>query len=133
MAKPERMTCFVVSVVDQPGMLLKFMSSLKAKNISLAGLWGFAAGPGQAQIYSVAKNADKLRSALTASGYQPEEKTTFFVKGTDRAGALLKTLESLASSGLNIEALNAVAVGGRFGSCIWFNKADVEKAAKALA
>lgn len=133
MAKPERMTCFVVNVADQPGTLLKFMSSLKTKNISLASLSGFVTTPGQGQIYAVAKNADKLRSVLTASGYQAEEKTVLFVKGTDRAGALLKTLESLADSGVNIEALNAVAVGGRFGTFIWFNKADVEKAADALA
>ena len=132
MAKPQRIPYFMANLEDRPGELLKIMQDLKSKNINLAGVWGFATSPGRAQMYAVAKNPDKLRNAWKASGLLAEEGSGFFVKGPDRVGALLKTLEALANAGVNINAIDAVAVGGQFGSFIWVNPADVQRAAEVL-
>lgn len=132
MAKPQRVTYFKANLEDRPGQLLKIMQDLRAKNVNLAGVWGFATSPGSAQVYAVAKKPEKLRNTWKASGLFAEEQTAFFVKGADRTGALLKTLEALANAGVNIVAIDAIAVGGQFGSFIWVNAADVDRAAEVL-
>lgn len=132
MAKPQRATYFKANLEDKPGALLAVMKDLKAGNLGLTGLWGFATSPGNAELHVVAKNPDKLRDAWKSSGKLAEEGTGFWVKGADKTGVLVKTLEALANAGVNITAIDAIAVGGRYGSFIWVNPADVEKAAKAL-
>ncbi len=132
MAKIERVTYFLANLDDRPGTLLKIMRDLKGKNITLAGLWGFATYEGKAQLYVVPKKPDKLRSEWKAAGLLAEEGIGFFVKGADRTGALLSALEALANAGINIRAIDAIAVSGQFGSFIWVHAADEKKAAAAL-
>ena len=132
MAKIERVTYFLANIDDRPGTLLRIMRDLKGKNINLAGLWGFATYEGKAQLYVVPKSPDKLRNEWKASGLLAEEGVGFLLKGADRAGALLTTLEALANAGVNMRAIDAVAVSGQFGSFIWVHAADEKKAAAAL-
>ncbi len=132
MSKAERRTCFLTQLEDKPGALLKIMKELQKKDAALTGLWGFSTGDGKGQLYSVGKDTDLVRSALKAAGSTAEEQTAFYVEGEDRTGALVAVLEALAGKGINIEAIDAVAVGGKFGSYVWVKEEDVEKAAKAL-
>ncbi|HXH18015.1 MAG TPA: hypothetical protein VNJ07_02940 [Chitinophagales bacterium] len=132
MAAIQQVSYFRANLQDKPGELLKVMQALKSKNIGLAGLWGFATSPGKAQLYAVAKNPAKLRGFWRASRLLAEEGKGFFITGNDRTGALNATLESLAKNGINIVAVDAIAVGGKFGSFIWVKPADVKKAAKVL-
>ncbi|MBM4162759.1 MAG: hypothetical protein FJ217_16905 [Ignavibacteria bacterium] len=132
MAKAQRVKFFKINLENKPGALLKILSELKAKNMGLSGLWGFATRSEQAELYVVPKNPEKVRSLWTSSGLLVEEGTGFWLKGTDRTGALVAHLASLADAGVNIDAIDAVAVSGKFGSFIWVAPADIEKAAKAL-
>ena len=122
----------MANLVDKPGELLNILQELKSQNIGLSGLWGFGTKPGKAQLFVVGKDAKKLRNTWKASGLLAEEGTGFFVKGADRTGALLKTLEALANDGINIHAIDAISVGGQFGSFIWVESRKVAQAAKAL-
>jgi prephenate dehydratase len=63
---------------------------------------------------------------------QVEEGTGVFVKGTDKTGALVKTLEVIAKEGVNITALHAIAAGDSYGAFIHVAAGDVEKTSKAL-
>jgi hypothetical protein len=132
MAKVERGIYFKANLEDMPGALLKVMQDLKAKNIALSGLWGFGTPEGKAQLFVVPKNPNKLRNAWKTSGLLAEEGAVFWLKGADRTGALNKSLEALSSAGINIRAVHAIAVSGRFGSFLWVDAASVEEAAKAL-
>lgn len=132
MAKIDRVTYFKANLEDKPGALMKVMQDLKTKNLGLSGLWGFSTGGGKAQLFVIAKNPEKVRNAWKASGLLAEEGAGFFVKGADRTGALLKSLQALADAGVNIQAIDAIAVGGRFGSFIWTSASDVQKATDAL-
>lgn len=108
------------------------MQDLKAKNISLTALWGYSKAEGNADMFALAKKPDKLRGALQASGLTVEEGTGFFLKGVDKAGVLLKSLEALAKANINIKGTHALAVGGKFGSLFLFDPVDNERAAQAL-
>jgi hypothetical protein len=50
----------------------------------------------------------------------------------DKTGVLLKSLEALAQANVNIKTTIAIAVSGKFGSIIWVDAMDVEKAAQVL-
>jgi hypothetical protein len=132
MAKSERMTYLGVNLKDKPGALLKVMRGLKARNIGLSGLWGFVSPSGKAHLYVVAKNPRKLRAVWKAEGVRAEAGTGFCLKGSDRTGVLLQPLEALAKAKVNILAIHAIAVGGKFGSYLWVDAATERKAAKAL-
>jgi prephenate dehydratase len=132
MAKVQRVKYFKANLENKPGALLKIVNELKAKNLGLSGLWGFATQPGKAELYVVPKNPDKLRALWSASGLLADEGIALWWKGADRTGALAKSLEALAAAGVNIESIDAVAVNGRFGSAIWVSPAEIETAAKAL-
>lgn len=132
MAKPQRTTYFKANLEDKPGALLAVLKELKSKNLGLAGLWGYSTSEGKAELYVVAKNPDKIRNAWKTSGLLAEEGSGFWLKGTDKTGALLGTLEAMANVGVNIIAIDAVAVGGKFGSFVWVKPEDVERATKAL-
>jgi prephenate dehydratase len=132
MAKPERVICFRTSIADTPGALLAIAKELKSKNVALIGYSGFAAQPGEAEVFVIPTKPDKLRNLWKTAGRTFQEGSAFLVKGTDETGALITTLERLAREGINITASNAVAVGGKYGSFLWVAEGDVEKTARAL-
>jgi hypothetical protein len=132
MAKPQRVTFLKANLKDQPGTLLGIMKDLKSKKIALKSLWGYGKSEGTADLFAIAKDPDKLRDAWKAAGVFAEEGTGFFIKGVDKTGVLLNSLEALAQANVNIKASIAIAVSGKFGSIIWVDAMDVEKAAQVL-
>jgi hypothetical protein len=131
-AKPKRVTYFKASIEDKPGALLAVAQDLKSKNLGLVGLWGYGTQPGQAELYLIPKNPDKFRNAWRASRMTFEEGTGFLLQGADRTGALVKNLEAIAQAGVNIIAIDAIAVSGSYGSFLWVAPPDADKTAKAL-
>lgn len=132
MAKVQRVKYFMAHLEDKPGALLEVMQKLKEKKVSLGGLWGFGTQGGKAQLFVVARDPARLKRAWKSAGLLAEEGTGFWVSGADRPGALNTTLKALADAGVNIHAVDAIAVGGRFGSFIWVEPGDVARAGKAL-
>ena len=132
MAKVTRVSYFMANLEDKTGALLKIIQDLNEKGLGLAGLWGFATREGKAQLYVVANDPDKLRNLWKTSGLLAEEGTAFLIKDTDRTGALIQPLEALARVGLNIRAIDAIAVGENYGSILWVDSTNLEKAAQAL-
>lgn len=132
MAKHQRLTYFKTSLEDKPGALLAVARELKSKNIGLIALWGYATAPGMAELHVAAKNPDKLRKVWKTSGRVFDEATGFFLKGADKTGVLVKALEPAADAGVNLTAMAAVAVGGKYGAFLWVKPEEIEATAKAL-
>jgi hypothetical protein len=132
MPKLQRVTYFKITLEDKPGALLRVAKDLKSKKVGLVGLKAYASQPGQSVVHLIAKNPDKLRDTLKSLGVTAEEGTVYFVKGADRTGALVKSLEALAHAGVNIMATDAMAVGGNYGSFFRVAPADADKTTKAL-
>ena len=132
MARALKVRYFKANLENKPGALLKITEELKKKNVALTGLWGFATHGGAAELYVVPKNPAKLRNLWSASGMLSEEGSGFWLKGVDRTGALNECLKSLANAGVNVDAIDAIALGGRFGSFVWVAPDAVDKAAEAL-
>ena len=132
MTKPRRITYFKTILQDRPGALLSVMKDLKSKNIGLLGLWGFGTETGRGDLYVIPKNPERLRNAWMTSSILLGEGSGFFFKGTDKRGVLVKYLEALAQVSANITAINAVSVGGHYGSFVWVPEGEIEKASQAL-
>ncbi len=132
MATAQRVTYFKARIEDRPGALLSILKDLKAKNFGLTGLWAYPGEMGWTELYIIPRNPEKVRSFWKASPLSPEEGTAFFVKGTDRTGALLKTLDALAREGVNLIRSQALAVGGNYGTFFLVAPPDAEKTTKVL-
>jgi hypothetical protein len=132
MAKPQRVVYFKASLEDKPGALLSVAKDLKSKNLGLVGFFGVDTAQGRAELYVIPRNAVKVRNAWKTSGINFEEGTGFFLKGADKTGVLVKSLEAIAQAGVNIVASGAIAVKGQYGSFLWVAQSDVEKTAQAL-
>jgi len=132
MAQAQRIEFLKVNVKDQPGALLGILQNLKGKNISLKALWGYGKPEGTSEVFAIAKDNGKLQDVFNALGLQVEKGIAFFMKGTDKAGVLLKNLEALANANVNMKGIHAIAVSGKYGSLVLVNASDIENAAKAL-
>jgi len=131
MATAKRMTYFKAKVEDKPGAFLALALDLKEKNIDLMGVKGVSHA-GHGDVLVIPKNPEKVRIAWNAQGILVEEGTLFFLSGVDKVGALTASLDALAKADVNIVAVEAAAVGGRFGTFVWVTPEDVEKTAQAL-
>jgi len=109
-------------------ILLTVLEELKAKNIGLAG---FGTSHGDAVVYAITKKPDQLRNAWKASGRFSKEGTGFFPSGTDKSGVLVKSLDTVAKAGVNMQAVQAGAVGGKYGTFIWVDQSDVDRTSRA--
>ena len=132
MTKPQRVTYFKIDLQDRAGSLLGIAQDLKSRKIGLVGIGGQDVQEGRAEVYLIARDPEKLRSAWQASGMRFEEGTGFFVRGADRTGVLVGTLEALAKAGVNIVMSEAMGVGGNYGFFLRVAPADVERTALAL-
>lgn len=132
MASVSKLRYFVAKIKDEPGALLKVMVDLKARDIGLSGLWGFNTQGNKGELYVIAKDSEALRKIWEKEGMLVKEGMGFFISGPDRTGALVECLESLVKWGINIRAIDAIAIGSVFGSFIWVEDRDIEKASTAL-
>jgi len=132
MAKPQRVVYFKASIEDKPGALLSIAKDLKLKNLGMVGFFGVDTAQGRAELYVIPRSAEKVRDAWKTSGMNFEEGTGFFLKGADKTGVLVKSLEAIAGAGVNIVASGAIAVKGHYGSFLRVAQTDVEKTAQAL-
>ena len=131
MAKAKRVTYFKANIEDKPGALLALAKDLNAKKLGLIGLKGLGQA-GKGEILVIAKSPDKLREAWKASGSIAEEGVAFLLSGSDKTGALVASLDIIAKAGVNIVAVEALAVGGKFGAVLWVAPADLDRTAQAL-
>jgi prephenate dehydratase len=124
---------YYVVVPDKPGECARVLSALAAEGINLLAFSGFpSARKGQLDLVPEDSNALKL-AAKKLKLKLSARKSGFLVQGDDRVGALNETLEKLASSKINITAMDAISSGGgRFGAIFWVKPQALARAAKLL-
>ncbi len=128
----QRTQYFSIAVEDKPGELARFARKMKAANVNLSGVWGFGIGQSKAQIFAVPQDVEKFKQAAKAGGLSIKEGMCFRLAGEDKVGALLDILERVASEGINLHAVDALALEGRFAAYIWAQDKDVEKLDRLL-
>ncbi len=123
-----------VMVASRPGEGARILEALREASVNLLAFSGFPQGRGKAQVDIVTDDSAGLKA--TAKRYKwrlSRTKRAFLAQGTDEPGAALPLIAKLATSKINIIAIDAVAAGeSRFGMLFWVAPRDYKRAAKVL-
>jgi len=122
-----RQSTFIVKGAASAGVMSNVAAHLRDMGLNNVGLWGFNRGS-ESEIHVIPEDPIKARTFLRDA----VEKPVFLVFGNDRIGALCPVVDAISKAGINLEAMAALAVGGRLGICIWPQDGDAERVAKAL-
>src|SRR5271165_2037364 len=123
---------FYVKVPNSAGQAAKVLSGLAAQGVNLLAFSGFPSG-GKGQLDLVPEDTARLKAAAKKLKLKlSKKKTGFLLQGSDRVGAIAKTLGTLAKAKINLTAMDAVAGGGHFAAIFWVKPKKVAKAAKLL-
>jgi len=128
----ERLSCFSMTVGDRPGKLATFVRQIAKQEVSLLGLWTFSIGEGKAWIITVPKDPELFKKVAQALSIECAEGACYRISGDDRLGVLSTILDAIAEKDLNIHALDAVAVDGKFGCYVWSENNEIEELGEVL-
>jgi len=120
---------FYVMVSNKPGEGARALATLREAGVNLLAFSGFPQGR-RAQLDFVPADAAAFKQAAKRAKWKPVgPKRGFLVQGDDRLGAVAELLERLARAKINVTAIDAVTVEGRYGAILWVASKDVKKAA----
>jgi hypothetical protein len=123
---------FYVQVPHKAGEGARALRTLKDAGVNLLAFSGFPAGR-RAQMDFIPADAAAFKSAAKASKWKVVgPKRGFLIQGDDRVGAIADIVGKLADAKINVTAIDAVSVDGRYGALCWVAPRDVKKAAQAL-
>jgi hypothetical protein len=122
--------CLDWSAENRPGELLRITDQLAKAGVNLDALWAYTSHNGESKMAAIAKTPDKLKGALKELGATTTR--CFCATGTDKAGALVSLFRALAEANINVECLDALAVGGKYAAVFWVSEVDLSKAKEIL-
>jgi prephenate dehydratase len=126
------MTFFALSLPNRPGELAHFTAQLRDAGINLIGLWCDEPGVEQTRISCVPESPELFRQFFAGVNIPIEQGTTFYMAGPDEVGALVATLQRIAAAEINIESIETIAAGGRYGCFLWCDQSQIGKLASVL-
>ncbi len=124
---------FSMETAHKVGEGARLLGALRDAGVNLLAFTGFPSGR-RAQVDFIPADTAQFRAAARKLKLKVgARKTVFLVEGDDRPGAIAEICEKLANAGINMIAMDAVAIGnGRYGAMFWVTPRDVNKAAKLL-
>jgi hypothetical protein len=124
---------FYTSAPDKPGEGAKVLTILKDAGVNLLAFSGFPQGR-RAQLDFIPADPAAFRQAAKKAKWKIiGPRRGFLLQGDDRVGAVADLLERLGSAKINVTAIDAVSVDGRYGALFWVAPKDVKKAAALLS
>ncbi len=132
MATAKKIEVLTVKVDPKPGALAQILGTLREAKVNITASWGYQMGPGEAQAHFFTGDLDRAKQALTKAGKNPKTEPAFWVEDKDQIGNYHSVLQKIAQAGINVEATDAFAIGGKFATVIFVAEGDVAKTAKAL-
>jgi hypothetical protein len=132
MATAKKIDLLTIKLDPKPGALAQVMGAFREAKVNVTASWGYQMGPGEAQAHFFTGDFDRAKQALTKLGKTPKTEAAFWVEDADQIGNYHTVLQKMAKAGINIEATDAFAIGGKFATVIFVAESDVPKAAKVL-
>jgi hypothetical protein len=123
---------FYVMAANKPGEGARALATLRDAGVNLLAFSGFPNGR-RAQLDFVPDDSAKFKQAAKKAKWKVVgPKRGFLVAGDDRMGAVAELLDRLASKKINVTAVDAVSVGGKYGALLWVASKDVTRAAALI-
>jgi hypothetical protein len=132
MATAKKIDVLTIKLDPKPGALVQVLGAFREAKVNVTASWGYQMGPGEAQAHFFTGDLDRAKEVLNKLGKFPKAESAFWVEDADQIGNYHSVLQKLAQSGINIEATDAFAIGGRFATVIFVAEKDIPKTAKAL-
>jgi hypothetical protein len=125
----KRVTGFTLRVEDRAGLLAEMLEGVRNEGAMLLAVAGWTEGK-QAALFGIPTDPQKARSAAARNGIKVEERDYVWVEGDDRPGALIEFSRKLATRGINVETVHALAVEGKFAAIFALAADDLETVLK---
>jgi hypothetical protein len=124
---------FSMETPHKVGEGARLLGALRDAGVNLVAFTGFPSGR-RAQVDFIPENTAQFRQAARKLKMKlGPRKAVFLAQGDDRPGAIAALCEKLADAGINMIAMDAVAVdNGRYGAIFWVEPRSVNKAARLL-
>lgn len=126
------MTNFAFALPNRAGELSGLTADLRDAGMNLLGLWGYAEGEDRPRVSCVPESPEQFRRFCAQRKIECEEGRVFYMIGDDKPGALHDALKKIANAKINLEAIECVAAGNRFGCFLWAGPADWDALARLL-
>lgn len=123
---------FYLMVPDRPGEGARILNVLKDAGVNLLAFSGFPEGRRTQLDFFPADSAAFKQAAKKAKWKVVGPKRGFLLQSDDRVGAVAELLERLATGKINVTAIDAVSVNGRYGAIFWVAPKHVRKAVALL-
>lgn len=123
---------FYIEVANKLGEGARILRTLKDAGVDLLAFSGFPSGR-RAQLDFFPADSAAFRSVAKTNKWKVVgPKRGFLVSGDDRVGAVADLMGRLADANIDVIALDAVGVDGRYGAMCWVAPRHVKKAAAIL-
>lgn len=123
---------FHIDVPNRAGEGAKVTRALKDAGVDLIAFSGFPSGR-KAQLDFFPVDPAAFRQVAKANRWKVVgPRRGFLVQGDDRIGAVSDLIEKLAGARIDVIAIDAVAVEGRYGALCWVDPRSLKKAAAVL-
>jgi hypothetical protein len=123
---------FYVTVPNKTGEGAQLLDALRQQGVNLLAFSAFPEGR-KAQADFIPEDAAAFRRVAKKAKWKlTGPKKVFLVQGDDRVGAIADIANALAAAKVNITALDAIGVHGRYGALLWVAPKDLKKAQKAI-
>lgn len=123
---------FYVTAPNKAGEGARLLDALRREGVNLLAFSAFPEGRKSQADFIPEDSAAFRRAAKKAKWKLTGPKKVFLLQGDDRVGVLADVVGALAGAKVNITALDAVSVHGRYGALLWVAAKDLKKAQKAL-
>ncbi len=128
----KKVETLTIHLATEAGALAKVYRAFKEAGVNIIGSWGFEMGPGHAEAIFYAEDTAKAKDVLTKLDKNPTTGNACFVTGTDKIGTYSELLEKIAAAGVNLNATDAIGVGGNFATLFFAGEKDFPNLCKAL-
>lgn len=124
---------FYMTAPNKRGEGARVLKTLQEAGVDLLAFSGFPAGR-RSQLDFIPANPDAFKQAAKRAKWKVVgPKRGFLLQGDNRIGAVADLLDRLAAAKINVTAIDALTVDGRYGAIFWVASRDVKKAAAALS
>ena len=124
---------FYITIPNKPGEGARLLQTLLQERVNLLAFSAFPQGRKAQADFIPEDPAAFRRAAKKAKWKVVGPKRVFLVQGDDRVGAMADLTGALAAAKINVTALDAVSVHGRYAAIFWVAPKDLKKAQKAIA
>jgi hypothetical protein len=123
---------FYVTVPNKAGEGARLLDALRREGVNLLAFSAFPERRKSQADFIPEDSAAFRRAAKKAKWKVTGPKKVFLLQGDDRVGLLAEVVGALAGAKINITALDAISVHGRYGALLWVAPKDLKKAQKAI-